>query len=276
MMYEQHKRDAFGNIARGSFWKKFGSLFGAGLTGVAALAPALAPVVTRQLATNPRIPRLPVPVLTTLSLIQPTVLLAGAIAAGVALAPRLRLRSHIAEVAAEGKALLPALRPELPLAVAAGIGTGVALTALDILFRPWMPESFEALARTQTRGLEATLAGLLYGGITEELMMRWGLMTTLAWGAWRLAQQEQELPRQSIMWAALGTSALLFGVGHLGAAAALTPLTPALVARTVLLNSAGGIVFGWLYWRRSLEAAMIAHATVHVVFSLVAWLGSPV
>ena len=172
MMYEPHKSDAFGHAARDSFWKKFGSLFGAGLLGVAALAPALAPVVTRQLATNPRIPRLPVPVLTALSLIQPTILLAGAVAAGIALAPRLRLRSHIAEVAAEGKALLPALRPELPLAVAAGIGTGVVITTLDAAFRPWMPESLQVLARTQPRGLPATLAGLLYGGITEELMMR--------------------------------------------------------------------------------------------------------
>jgi hypothetical protein len=32
--------------------------------------------------------------------------------------------------------------------------------------------------------------------------------------------------------------------------------------------------FGWLFWRRSLEAAMIAHATSHVVL-FVARLVSP-
>lgn len=39
----------------------------------------------------------------------------------------------------------------------------------------------------------------------------------------------------------------------------------------VLLNSVGGVVFGWLYWRRSLEAAMMAHAATQVVFILSAW-----
>ncbi len=100
--------------------------------------------------------------------------------------------------------------------------------------------------------------------------MRWGLMTTLAWGGWRLAQKGQGLPRPSVMWGALGTSALLFGIGHLGVVAAMVPLTPVLVARTVLLNTAGGVIFGWLYWRRSLEAAMVAHATFHAVLTLIA------
>jgi membrane protease YdiL (CAAX protease family) len=34
--------------------------------------------------------------------------------------------------------------------------------------------------------------------------------------------------------------------------------------RTVLLNALGGVLFGWLFWRRSLEVAMVAHAAFHV------------
>jgi hypothetical protein len=41
-------------------------------------------------------------------------------------------------------------------------------------------------------------------------------------------------------------AAVLFGLGHLGAVAAELPLTTPLVMRTVALNAAGGIVFGWL------------------------------
>jgi membrane protease YdiL (CAAX protease family) len=36
------------------------------------------------------------------------------------------------------------------------------------------------------------------------------------------------------------------------------------VARTVLLNAVAGVLFGWLYWRGRLEAAMVAHASFHV------------
>lgn len=67
------------------------------------------------------------------------------------------------------------------------------------------------------------------------------------------------------MWAAIIVSALLFGVGHLPALATSIGLTPALITRTVLLNAIGGIGFGWLFWRRSLEAAMVAHMAFHIV-----------
>ena len=66
------------------------------------------------------------------------------------------------------------------------------------------------------------------------------------------------------MWTAIVISAVLFGVGHLPALAQAVALTPALIARTVLLNAIAGILFGWLYWQRSLETAMIAHASFHV------------
>ncbi len=67
----------------------------------------------------------------------------------------------------------------------------------------------------------------------------------------------------------LGVLALLFGVGHLGAVSAVAPLTAAVVARTVALNALAGVAFGWLFWRRSLEAAMLAHMAGHVVLTLV-------
>jgi membrane protease YdiL (CAAX protease family) len=66
------------------------------------------------------------------------------------------------------------------------------------------------------------------------------------------------------MWTAIVISAVLFGVGHLPALAQSVALTPALIARTVLLNAIAGILFGWLYWRRSLETAMVAHASFHI------------
>ena len=68
----------------------------------------------------------------------------------------------------------------------------------------------------------------------------------------------------------LPLAAVLFGLGHLPATAALLPLTPAVVARAVVLNGIAGVVFGWLYWRRGLEAAMVAHfcadLVLHVLF----------
>jgi hypothetical protein len=39
-----------------------------------------------------------------------------------------------------------------------------------------------------------------------------------------------------------------------------------LIVRTLALNGALGLLFGWLYARRNLEHAMLAHAASHVVF----------
>lgn len=75
------------------------------------------------------------------------------------------------------------------------------------------------------------------------------------------------------MWGALALTAVLFGVLHLRAVAGLAPLSAPLVARTVLLNALGGLVYGWLFWRRGLEAAMLAHAATHVGMTLAVWLG---
>jgi membrane protease YdiL (CAAX protease family) len=40
------------------------------------------------------------------------------------------------------------------------------------------------------------------------------------------------------------------------------------------VNAAFGLLFGWLYWRRGLESAMIAHAMTHLVSQLATQLTS--
>jgi membrane protease YdiL (CAAX protease family) len=71
------------------------------------------------------------------------------------------------------------------------------------------------------------------------------------------------------MWAAIGISALLFGLGHLPAVSALLGhLSSWLVLYIVLANSVFGVMFGFLYWRLGLESAMLAHALSHAVFLL--------
>src|SRR5262245_12106647 len=66
-------------------------------------------------------------------------------------------------------------------------------------------------------------------------------------------------------WVANGLAALLFGLGHIPGALASVPLTPAVWAYAIVLNGICGIVFGWLFWRKGLEAAMVAHFTVDIV-----------
>ena len=53
-----------------------------------------------------------------------------------------------------------------------------------------------------------------------------------------------------IMWISIIFASILFGLGHLPVTASLIEITPIMVARVVILNGVGGIIFGWLYLRK--------------------------
>lgn len=150
----------------------------------------------------------------------------------------------------------------LAMSIAAGCVTGLTLLALATLTEPFMPAA--ASASLPRIALWKRLAASLYGGIAEELMCRLFLMSLLVWLARRFLVHREALTAD-VAWTGIVGAAILFGIGHLPAAAAQWTLTPAVVVRIVMLNAAGGIVFGWLYWRRGLAHAMVAHFFADIV-----------
>mgnify|MGYP000600236967 CR=1 FL=1 len=67
------------------------------------------------------------------------------------------------------------------------------------------------------------------------------------------------LPIEGSAAARRAVQALLFGAGHLPAAAGVWPLDGVVVARTVLANAVPGLVFGALFARHGIECAIAAH-----------------
>lgn len=138
------------------------------------------------------------------------------------------------------------------------------MLALDLAWMPALGEGWRQLEAQGRPPLGRTLAvGVLYGGITEEVMLRWGLMSGVAWLLARAFG-----PRPAVFVAAALVAAVLFGAGHLPAMAQVVELTPAMAMRTVTLNALAGMVYGLLFWKRGLEAAMLTHAATHVGFAL--------
>lgn len=248
------------------YWKRFAALFGIGFIGVLSLIPLLAEGARQQLEQMPEI-GLSLPAFVALSLLNPLIMLALTVAMGIQLAPQLGLRSYLDERVTTGQPLWPRLRRDLPIALLLGAIGGVLLLGLDALFALWIGPELQLGAQEFSPQLSQTLMGLLYGGITEELIMRWGVMSFLAWFAARLIGRGRP-PGPVLMWIAVGGAAIIFGVGHLPAVATMLPLTTPVIIRTVSLNAIGGMIFGWLFWRRALEAGMVAHASFHVVFTL--------
>jgi membrane protease YdiL (CAAX protease family) len=85
----------------------------------------------------------------------------------------------------------------------------------------------------------------------------------------KIKKTETGKPTKVGVWLAIILASIIFGIGHLPTVAAITALTPILVARTIILNSIGGIIFGWLYWKKGLESAMIAHFSADIVLHVI-------
>ena len=251
------------------FWKPFIVLSALGLIGTASLLFTTVPQLDQIIELQPELAELPLPLLAIISLLQPFVLLLIANVIGCLVAPRVGLVSFVYEKAAFGIPVISRLKPQLILAIVLGLIFAVVVVVLDLAFMPFMGEEFAEIAAQDTNLLAQLGMGFLYGGIAEELLLRWGIMSLLVWLGWKLLGRSGDRPPRGVVWAAVFLAAILFGIGHLPALAAMVPLTGIIVFRTVFLNFIGGVIFGWLFWRHSLEAAMVAHAFTHVGFFIV-------
>ena len=239
--------------------RRFGALLWvAGMPGVVVMTVTVLPELLGTVA-------LPAPlwVILLASFAQSGLLLALAVWAGVALARAVGLDAPVFKAAVTGRPIFPVLRPQLRPGLVAGALGGMLLFAVG-RYAP------AALAEAQQLFALPLVARVLYGGITEELLLRWGLMTTLVWLAWRSLRRRREAVQARFVWLAIAVSALLFGVGHLPAVAVLAGSLEAHVVVFVIgANTVIGLFFGYLYWRYGLEAAVIAHAVAHVVSDLI-------
>jgi hypothetical protein len=79
-------------------------------------------------------------------------------------------------------------------------------------------------------------------------------------------------PSVPVLWVATILAAALFGLGHLPMTSMMVPLTPLIIVRAFVLNGLLGVGFGYLYWTRGLESAMLAHLSadllLHVLLAL--------
>lgn len=252
-----------------AFWKTFLVFLIAGMTGVVLLIPMIMQVLEEQLQSVPNPPDLPFFLLVLLSLINPMILLVIAILAGQLTAPKVNLVSYL-YLWVNG--LLDRQNKEnfkasLPLGFLSGAAVAVFFFVSDLLFKPYLPEGLQAHAGS--RDGWTTVLGIFYGGITEEILLRWGLMSLLVIVLWKVFQRRKEQPTASVFWVSILISSLLFAIGHIGATAMAAPLTAVVLTRMMLLNGIGGIVFGWLYWKKGLEIAMVSHASTHIVMTII-------
>jgi membrane protease YdiL (CAAX protease family) len=250
-------------------WKVFFILWIAGILGTMAVLPYVLELQSSVL-NNVQLP-LPLPAVIALQLVQNAILLAILIFGGMFFASRVGLGAPILDSATRGEAVAGKVRAILPLSIILGILGTLILLGLEIFFfQPAMLKELGDAANilnlqtSQPAAWKGFLASF-YGGIAEEIQLRLFVMSFFVWLGRFLSKTIKGKPTNGVIWIANILAAILFGLGHLPTMALLVPMTPLVIARTVILNGLLGIVFGWLYWKRGLEAAMVSHFSADIV-----------
>jgi hypothetical protein len=236
-------------------WKIFWVLLIASTLGVAGLFPYLLALFQKTIAAHP-LP-MPLPALITVQVMQNVILFAGFIALGLVLAPKAGIEMPILQRWLYGRDA-PLRKNSARTAALAGIAVAAILLIIFYAFFlpriPDWPVGVEAAIPIWKRFLACC-----YGAINEEIAARLFSLSLILWLLRKVARQQSTPVSPIIFWIANVIIAGLFTAGHIPAATVFLKITPLVIAALLTMNGAASLLFGYLCWKRGLEAAMIAH-----------------
>ena len=235
-------------------------LFTVSIPGIVIVVPRslkqLSGTIESKLPEGKKLP--PMPVITLIQILQSVILVAASVALGVFFAPRVGLEAPFFTALVRGSGIVAALPNPVVVVGLSAAGSAVFLLLYYGVLRPWMgPETADAM--DGFRNQLGLLSRVLYGGVVEEVLTRWGLMSFLTWLA------SLVLPPVAAVWVAIVVTGIIFGLGHIPSyAGAGCDLTRPLVTTMIVLNLLAGIIFGYLFWQHGLLAAIVSHMLFHL------------
>lgn len=235
-------------------WRIFTVLWLLGMPGMSAMVWSIVPHWRYVQPVPPPFGQPGVELLLVLSSV-----LALAVGMGVLLAPRVGLAAPILTTWVAGRSPRDPLRRVWLPGVAGGVAGAAWLVTLAIVW----PDSVKAAEPLYTMPL---LAKLLYGSVTNELLVRWGMLACVFWGVWRLSGRSDAPPSPAMGWTAILLCSLLWAATHwLLAWWLLGPLPGLLLLHVLLGKVVYGLMGGFLCWRFGLEAAILAHVLTYLM-----------
>jgi hypothetical protein len=195
-----------------------------------------------------------------IGLLPPT---AVVIALGLRMARAAGLRASMLQDrrAGQGAGVAP-IRDFWALSLGGGLAVGLSLTMLAWVSMHYL-NLFPFLADEPAVASPWKWALMcVFGPVMEELYFRLGLMTLLVWLGTKLRPAPG--PSDRPPWSAIVFSSIAHGLVHLYGA----PINAQTVSLTLVGSGIAGTVFGWLYWRHGVEAAMLAHFSEDIVLKL--------
>ena len=247
-------------------WRVLWFLLIASLLGAAAAIPFVLEVFRPLIENSPPIP-IPLPLLIVIGVAENLLLLGVAIGVGLLLGRKVGLGAPLLESWLYHEQSPVNLRDSLKSGALVGVVVGIILVLIILVFATHLPNL--PFVKAAQAPIWKRLLVCFYGGIDEEVLTRLFLLTLFAWLGLRFFQKQKARLSTTTFWIANIAAAVLFGLGHLPAVSRIMQITPELVVLALALNGIAAVSFGVLYWKRGLEAAMIAHFCADFVMYVV-------
>ncbi len=146
--------------------------------------------------------------------------------------------------------------------IVGGIIAGILYTLITIVFRFIItPETLSEIGNSKSN----LIIRIINGGTTWEIMHRFGFMTFIVW---LIAKVSGKLT-PSVYWIAIIVMAIFFlATIFIPRYVVLGMPTVADLSYISLVVILPHTIYGWLYWKKGLEAAMIAHMILIIVATI--------
>lgn len=224
--------------------KLFWILFGASLAAVALVFPYAFTLQSEIIAQSP----LSWPALAAISLVQSGVMFAIAVFLGIKLNRKIGFNFPLLD------AWIRHEKVEYKNTFITAMLLGLAAGTVIVLLNTFLFSTVQISAQPEVwKGF----LGSFYGAIAEEVLLRLFFMSLIIFVLNKVFQKHKNHP--ALIWFAIIFASVVFGLGHLPITSAITDINAITIARAIALNGIGGVVFGWLYWKKGLSAAIISH-----------------
>lgn len=183
--------------------------------------------------------------------------------AGTALSPRTGLKAPLIESMLAGKAIGHQLFDHLLAIFLISIAGSIVFFFLYYqIFSKRLSSTTLAIMKRMRKSLG--LDGcILYGGIVEEILVRWGLMNLLVFFGGLFLGTIND----NVIYLGIFLSGLIFAFGHFPTYLAAGCEKTRFFALTVMsLNLFVSCFLGYLFWQYGLLAAMFGHACLHILW----------
>ncbi|MCD8777812.1 CPBP family glutamic-type intramembrane protease [Mammaliicoccus sciuri] len=144
--------------------------------------------------------------------------------------------------------------------IMSGAIVGVVLFFGDLLFAIIGNNEFNEKASTIQ-----LLGGISYGGVIEEIIIRFGSMNIIVFLLIKLTKSKSKY----VYILSICISSLIFAAGHIPTLVNTIEKDVVIeILKIMVLNTFAGTIYGLMYYKHSLENAMLSHISTHITVQI--------